>query len=139
MVDILTQGLTSQFTYWDMQRSGQSQAEIAEAKQVSRQAVSKAIKAQEYRVMEMLLELAQSIGALVEWHDHKKGVLVGQITQLDGMACLIVVDRKDQLKVVYDNDDNLSDELLTIISDIFSLQIQANQSFADVITSLVNL
>ena len=128
------------FTYWDLLRKGKSQVEIAGMYNISRQAVNKTIKAQNHKVMVRLLELARSIGALVEWQDGTKGVLTGIIPQLEDRICLILVDENDHDRVYYKNinDPKINDELINSIRTNLEINIVKNSSFEEILQVLLN-
>jgi len=92
----------AQFRYWHLHRQGLSQAEIARRLDITRQAVSKAVKLQEREVLYRLLEAARSARMLVEWTDGAKGALVGLIPDLGSLACLLVMDVAGEVRIFYD-------------------------------------
>ncbi len=130
------------FIYWDLLRKGKSQVEIADMYNISRQAVNKTVKAQNHKTMVRLLELARSIGALVEWQDETQGVLVGIVPQLEDRVCVILVDSNDLNRVFYskisaatkkDNDD-----LIGVIRDSLEINIPKGTDLEKIIATLVN-
>jgi hypothetical protein len=94
----------SQFQYWDMHRRGISQSEISDISNISRQAVSKAIKNFEINVTARLLSTSESSGILIDWYDQGKGILIGTIPPLGNVICIVIVDQYDQLRIHYDPD-----------------------------------
>ena len=93
--------LSTQFLYWHRIRLGSNQISLAEEYGVSRQAISKAVKKYEYKILVRLLALAQSIGALVEYHDQQRGLLIGQVVQLQHQIAILMVDTQDMIRVYY--------------------------------------
>ena len=130
------------FTYWDLLRKGKSQVEIATMYNISRQAVNKTVKAQNHKVMVGLLELARSIGALVEWQDETKGLLAGIIPQLEDRVCLILVDENNQNKVFYNNISDTKmkyhDDLINAIKRSLEITIAIKSSFEEILQTLVS-
>ncbi|MDG6224599.1 MAG: hypothetical protein QCI82_03700 [Candidatus Thermoplasmatota archaeon] len=137
----------SQFHYWDLRRRGSSQSEISKVYSVSRQAVSKSIQAQENNVEYRLLEFAESSGILVEWYDRSRGILIGIIPPLDDMLCIIMIDRKNRIRVHYDPEsikgrskrekawDRLRSDLRSFLGSDLDLK-RDTRSIVDMIISL---
>jgi hypothetical protein len=98
----MVRGSESQFHYWDLRRRGVPQSEISKDHNVSRQAVSKAIMAEERAVEIRLLQHAESSGILVEWYDKSKGILIGIIPPLGDIICIMLIDRTDRIRIHYD-------------------------------------
>ena len=130
------------FIYWDHLRKGKSQVEVATMYNVSRQAVNKTVKSQNQKVMVRLLELARSIGALVEWQDETKGLLVGIVPQLEDRVCIIIVDANDLDRVFYNNINDhkikYNLELVSIARNVLNLNIPSKANFDLVLQTLVN-
>lgn len=130
------------FIYWDLMRKGKPQVEIAHIYQVSRQAVNKSIKVQNHKVMVRLLELARSIGALVEWQDENKGLLVGIIPQLEDRICFILVDANELYRVFYSNLDGAKGRddtnLIQAIQSSLDIKIPIKATLEQIIATLVN-
>jgi DNA-binding XRE family transcriptional regulator len=131
-----------QFAYWDLLRKGKTQVEIAQMYRVSRQAINKTVKAQNHKVMTRLLELARSIGALVEWQDETKGVLVGIVPQLEDRICIILVNSNNLEKVFYKNISDtkwkFKQELIKNIKDTLDISMSKDSTFEEILESLVN-
>ena len=123
-------------------RKGKSQVEIADVHNVSRQAVNKAIKAQNHKVMVRLLELARSIGTLVEWQDEARGLLVGIIPQLEDRICLFLIDTNDLIKVFYSNISTVQKEgypeLIQAIRTNLDIKIRNGIALQEIIATLFN-
>jgi len=94
----------AQFTYWDLRRRGMNQSEIARKYEITRQAVNKSVKLAERDVLYRLLDTAQTSGILVEWQDAWKGALIGISPQLGNMACVMILDVENRVRVFYDQD-----------------------------------
>jgi len=136
----------AQFRYWHMHRQGLSQADIARRLDISRQAVSKAVKLQEREVLYRLLETARSSRVLVEWTDGARGVLVGLIPDLGSMACLMVVDVAGEVRMFYDL-DRLEDpqrrrrqagELKELLSSNLKVWIEPGEPFERILERIIN-
>ena len=95
-----------QFRYWDLKRRGMTQSEIARKFNISRQAVNKSIKLHERDVMYRLLESAQTSGALVEWFDASRGVLIGVTPQLGNLPAMIILDYNNRVRTYFDQTGN---------------------------------
>lgn len=136
----------AQFRYWHMHRQGLSQAEIARRLDISRQAVSKAVKLQEREVLYRLLEAARSSRMLVEWTDGTRGVLVGLIPDLGSLACLMVMDVAGQIRMFYDPErledrerqDLQRTELKELLSSNLKVWIEAGDSFKQILERIIN-
>ena len=74
---------------------------------VSRQAVSKALKSSNMDFMADLLGLARSIGGLVEWVNEKSGLLVGIVPQLENRRFLVLINESLLPKVYYEQSNHL--------------------------------
>ena len=98
----MVRGSESQFHYWDLRRRGIPQSEISMDHNISRQAVSKAIMAQERNVEIRLLQHAESSGILVEWYNSSLGILIGIIPPLGDIICIMLIDRTDKIRIHYD-------------------------------------
>lgn len=110
-----------QFKYWDLRRRGMTQSEIARKFDISRQAVNKSIKLHEREVMYRLLENAQTSGALVEWFDASRGVLIGVTPQLGNLPLLMILDYGNKVRTYFDQSGNPDIELArSTIEDIKS-------------------
>lgn len=129
--------VSQQFRYWNLSRKGSSQVDIANKFGVSRQAVSKAIKAQEHKVLISMMELAKTIGALIEWHSYRLGLLIGQIPQLHNNPCIILVTTHDDLQVYY-SQSSVSQQLISLLKDLFGLDASL-MSFQEIINAIVKL
>lgn len=95
-----------QFKYWDLKRRGMIQSEIARKYDISRQAVNKSIKLHERDVMYRLLETAQANGALVEWFDASRGVLIGITPQLGNLPSIMILDYNNRVRMFFDQSGN---------------------------------
>ncbi|MHA1910723.1 MAG: hypothetical protein ACTSYA_03415 [Candidatus Kariarchaeaceae archaeon] len=148
MVDImvLIRGHQAHFIYWHLHRRGDKQIEIAKKYNVSKQAVSKALKIQNHKTLVILLQMAYSLGVLTEWQDEKRGILVGIVPQLQDRICIIIVDVNNKVKVIYGGrSDELNHvlekkyqlDLIRCLDDCLNQPIEQNLPFLDIINQLV--
>ncbi len=126
----------AQFAYWNLKRKGMGQSEIARQYGITRQAVSKSIKLMERDVLYRMLEYCRTSGVLVEWTNAGKGITIGIIPTLGGVACILVIDGNGSLRMFYDPErvsdkeerDRIIGELRYVIMDIMEIDIGlANQ------------
>jgi hypothetical protein len=128
-------GSESQFQYWDLRRRGSSQSDISRTYSISRQAVFKAIHAQDRNVELRLLQFAESSGILVEWYDPALGILIGIIPPLGDILSILIIDRDDRIRQHYDPDavkgwsgrekawDNLRSDFRSVLGEGFDLDM----------------
>jgi transcriptional regulator with XRE-family HTH domain len=127
------------FHYWDQNRGGISQIEIAQNYNVSRQAVNKSLQTQKNKVLSHLLSLANTIQAFVEWQNEELGVLVGIVPQLENQICLIIIDSTNKTRVYYESVEKTSqfESLLDLINEIFGISTDSIETLREIIDLLV--
>ena len=95
-------GSEMQFIYWDLNRKGMTQSQIARDHGITRQAVNKSLKLYQGEMMYRLQEISQATGSLVEWTDPSRGILVGITPQLDNRRFMIVIDYRNRPRIFFD-------------------------------------
>ena len=134
-----------QFTYWHLRRTGRSQSDIARRFDITRQAVSKAVKLQEREVIFRLLDTAQMSGALVEWYAERRGVLIGVVPQLGNLACIMMIDSANRSRVFFDQDGNddrearakTMDELRSVLDAVLGVDVAEDANFKTIIKTII--
>jgi len=134
---------SAKFTYWHSTRLGKSQGEISQQQEITRQAVSKAIKSQERDILERMLNFAQAIGVLVEWYDVSLGILIGITPQLENRTCLIFIDDRNQVLVFYDQEGYTSDKFpnemaIDRINETLHTNLEKILGFKEIATKLTD-
>jgi hypothetical protein len=86
--------------YWDLRRSGLTQAEISRKMDVTRQTVNKTLDAIDSRISRALLEAAQVNRIETSQLNPKKGFLIGRSPSL-GMDALITFSERNGIQIWY--------------------------------------
>jgi len=94
--------------YWDLRRSGLTQAEISRKMDVTRQTVNKTFNAIDSRVSRALLEAAQVNKVEISRLNQEKGFLLGRSPSL-GMDVLVTFSERNGIQVWFRGEGGCSE------------------------------